>query len=123
MAPRTRRGVSVLHILSQYGERAAEAAREALQENAEALINEARSRVPVRTGRLKESIHAEPYSNGNKIRVVADAEDEHGTPYAAIVEYSPKINKPFLFPSFYALRTEMINRVKEKVRAELRGNV
>ena len=120
---RNARGVNIRRILDQYGERAARAAREALKENAAELVNEAKERVPVMTGKLRASIHAEETRGGDRIKVTADAKDAKGTPYAAIVEYSPAINRPFLYPAFYALRSEMIERVKEKLRLELRRNV
>lgn len=121
MAHRSR-GVSVRHILQQYGERAAETAKEALKDNGDLLVEEARSRVPVLTGRLRDSIRAIPNSDGSRLKVVADAKDKNGTPYGAIVEYSPVINKPFLYPAFYARRSEMVEHVKEKLRLELRRN-
>ena len=116
------RAMNVRRILEQYGERAATAAKEALAENAETLIEEARSRVPVRTGRLRDSIRAVPSANGTRIKIVADAKNEQGQAYGAVVEYSPLINEPFLYPAFYATREEMIDHVKEKLKLELRRN-
>lgn len=116
-----RRNMTVRRILEQYGEDAADAAKEALRENAELLIDEARSRVPVRTGKLRDSIRAVESRSGERIKVVADAKDSAGRQYAAIVEYSPKINRPFMYPAFYARRTDMIENVKEKIREALEG--
>ena len=114
------RTMNVRRILEQYGERAASTAKEALAENAATLIEEARSRVPVKTGRLRDSIRAVSNANGTRIKIVADAKNEQGQAYGAVVEYSPKINEPFLYPAFYAKRGEMVEHMKEKLRLELR---
>lgn len=103
-------------ILRTYGERAAQAARQALEENAEIVMEEARRRCPVDSGKLRDSIHSEK-KGANKIRIIADAEN-NGYHYARIVEYSPR-GKPFLRPALESKREEIKQNMIEKIRAAL----
>ena len=116
---RRARTINVGNILAQYGERAAQAAKQALAENAEALAEEAKRRCPVDTGNLRDSIHVEIQNNGTRAKIVADATDEKGYPYGAIVEFAPydKGGRPFLHPAFRAKRDELKQNVIDKVRA------
>lgn len=112
-----RNNVSINLILQNYGERAAQAAQQALLDNAELLAQEAKSRCPVKTGRLRDSIHIEP--KRNSVRVVADAKNDSGFCYAPIVEYSPR-GQPFMRPAYEAKRIEMINHIQDAIRAAIR---
>lgn len=113
-----------MEILSRYGDKAARAAREALAENAETLAEEARRRCPVDTGRLRDSIHVEISRNGGKAKIIADAKNAKGVPYGRYVEFSPKIDEPFMYPAMDAKREEMkqhtINRIREAMRHDER---
>ena len=126
-----RKSVSIKHILELYGEKAAEAARKALRENADTLVQAARELCPVETGlyrnrqhklkhpgRLRDSIHVE---DGDKdtILVVADATDDKGFCYAPIIEYAPW-GKPFMKPAYEAKKIAMINHSKDVIRAAIR---
>lgn len=106
-------------VLAQYGEAAAAAAKEAIAENADELCREAKSRCPVKTGKLKDSIHVVKLKKGAVCHVVADAKGKDGTPYARIVEFSPKIDKPFMYPAFDAKRDQMKENVVMKIREAL----
>ena len=90
--------ISIGAILQQYGERAAQAARESLLENGETVAEEAKRRCPVDTGRLRDSVHVEP-KGANKVRIVAP----HGT--------------PFMRPALEAKREELKQHTIEKIRA------
>lgn len=131
MARRRRQQVNIRRILELYGEKAAEAARKALRENAENLVTAARELVPVEKGfyrgrqhklkhpgRLRDSIHVEE-SGKDKIRVVADAKDDKGYCYAPIIEYAPW-GTPFMKPAYEAKKVEMINHSKDVIRAAIR---
>lgn len=126
-----KRKTSIKAILERYGEKAAVAARQALKENAETLVQEARERCPVETGfykgrhfklkhpgRLRDSIHVEE-NKKDVIQVVADAKDDKGYPYAAIIEYAP-YGQPFMKPAYEAKKIEMINHSKDVIRAAIR---
>ena len=106
-------------VLAQYGEAAAAAAKEAIAENADELCREAKSRCPVKTGKLKDSIHVVKLKKGAVCHVVADAKGKDDTPYARIVEFSPKIDKPFMYPAFDAKRDQMKENVIMKIREAL----
>ncbi len=131
MAKGKRAGVSIKDILNLYGEKAAQAARQALKDNAETLAQEARERCPVETGfykgrhfklkhpgRLRDSIHVE---DGKKdtIQIVADAKDDKGYEYAPLIEYAPW-GQPFMKPAYEAKKIEMINHSKDIIRAAIK---
>ena len=127
-----RKSVSIKHILELYGEKAAQAARKALRENGETLVQAARELCPVETGlyrdrqhklkhpgRLRDSIHVED-GDKDSITVVADAKDDKGYCYAPIIEYAPW-GQPFMKPAYEAKKIEMINHTKDAIRAAIRA--
>ncbi len=118
------RRLNLREVLARYGERAARAAKEALAENAETLAGEARLRCPVDTGRLRDSIHVEISKNGGKAKVIADAKNAKGVPYGRYVEFSPRIDEPFMYPAMDAKREEMkqhtIDRIREAMKHDER---
>lgn len=106
--------------LKQIGEKVSEKTKQALQECSEMLVNEARSRCPVDSGRLRDSIHAEKRKGGTKYQIVADAKDNQGRYYGRIVEYSPKINRPFLYPAMDSLREQIKDKLITAVKDGLK---
>ena len=110
------------NVLKVYGERVADAAKEALADNAEELCQTVKSKCPVRTGRLLNSIHVSRLKDGAVYKVIADAQGDDGTPYARIVEFSPKIDKPFMYPSMDEKRDKfkrnVVSKIKEAIRHE-----
>lgn len=128
---RRRQKVNIRRILELYGEKAAQAARQALRENADTLVEEAKSRVPVETGeyrgrkhklkhpgRLRDSIHIEQEKK-DVLQIVADAKDDKGYEYAGVVEYAPW-GKPFMKPAYEAKKIAMINHSKDVIRAAIK---
>ena len=85
--------------LRAIGEDVLFAAELALAEGAERIVNDAKSRCPVRTGKLRNSIRAVDIADGAAYQISADARNDVGIPYGQFVEFSPKINKPFLYPA------------------------
>jgi len=82
--------------------------KKALRDSAQLVVNEAKSRVPVKTGRLRDSIVIEDkYETVLFIRVQAKNKN---VAYGRIVEFSPVINKPFLYPA----RDAKLNDIKKK---------
>lgn len=131
MAKGRKAGASIKDILELYGEKAAEAARLSIKDNAETLAQAARELAPVEKGfyngrqhklkhpgRLRDSIHVEEGSK-DKVLVVADATDDKGYCYAPIIEFSPR-GQPFLKPAYEAKKIEMINHSKDAIRAAIR---
>lgn len=122
--------VNIKRVLQLYGDKAANAARQALKENAETLMQEAKSRCPVEKGfykgrnfklkhkgRLRDSIHVEQ-NKKDVMQIVADAKDDYGYPYAAIIEYAP-YGQPFMKPAYEAKKIEMIHHSKDLIRAAI----
>ena len=83
------------------GDHVVTAAKNALKQGADDVVADAKSLCPVKTGKLKNSIRAEPNREGTSYKIVADA-DNNGFCYGVVVEFSPKINKPFLYPALEA---------------------
>ncbi|WP_297571282.1 HK97-gp10 family putative phage morphogenesis protein [uncultured Anaerovibrio sp.] len=111
---------SLSGLLQDIGEKATKAAKEALNNGADMVVDDAKSRCPVKTGALKESIHKEVNRNGTKIKVLADATNENGVYYGKIVEFSPKINEPFLYPALDALRNTIRENIAKAVQESLK---
>ena len=119
---------SAAAILRQLGENAITAAKAALAEGAEIVVAEAKNRCPVYDGNdkrvmkgaLRDSIHSEKQKGCNEYRIVADAQAKDDMYYGTIVEYSPKLNKPFLWPALDAKREEIKQRMIAAVREAIR---
>ena len=115
-------------ILKQLGEAATDAAKAALAEGAEMVVQEAKNRCPVYEGNdrrvvkgaLKDSIHAEKKKGGAEYRIVADAQAQDGLYYGKIVEFSPAINKPFMYPAMDAKRKAIQDKIVAAVREAIR---
>ena len=111
---------SLSNIFQDIGEKATKAAKDALSDGADMVVENAKSRCPVRTGALKESIHKVVLRGGTKIKVVADATNDDGIPYGRFVEFSPKINEPFLYPALDAVRNTIRENVAKAVQESLK---
>ena len=92
--------------LREMGEHVAEAARRALKAGAYRVAADAKSRCPVDTGKLRDSIHVDQSRSGNRFVVLADAEND-GYHYAKHVEYDPQINKPYMYPALDANKQQI----------------
>ena len=115
-------------ILRELGENATEAAKSALAEGVELVMKEAKERCPVYTGNdrrvvkgaLKESIHAVKQKGGAKYKIIADAVSHDGIFYGKLVEFSPAINQPFMYPALDAQRETVKKLIVEAVREAVR---
>lgn len=103
-----------LRQLREMGEHVVTAAKNALKDGADEVVADAKSRCPVRTGRLRDSIKAEPNRDGTAFDISANAQND-GYYYGQIVEFSPEINRPFLYP---ALEANM-GRIHGNIRAAI----
>lgn len=105
----------IVDRLRRRGNAAVQAAKQALREGVNGIVDDAKLRVPVDTGRLKNSIHAETENEGASYKIVADAKNEQGNSYAKIVEYDPKINKPFMYPAIEANKQRISDKIKQAI--------
>lgn len=102
--------------LLEMGEHVVQAAKDAMKQGADEIVADAKSRCPVKTGRLRDSIKATPNRDGTSYDISADARNEDGFLYGQIVEFSPKEGyRPFLYPAFEANVGRVYNNVREAV--------
>lgn len=99
-------------LAERFGEAVKNAGVEQLRKGAEQIARTAKEFCPTKTGNLKNSIRVVDKSTKKKckIQVVADAINDKGVCYARIVEFSPKMGRPFLIPA------------RDEHAAEIRGN-
>lgn len=106
--------------LREMGEHVVQAAKDALKQGADEVVADAKSRCPVRTGKLRDSIRAEPNRDGTVYTIIADA-DRNGFCYGQIVEFSPKtingrrVYKPFLYPALEANYGRVMANIRSAV--------
>lgn len=108
-------------ISERFGEAVKNAGVDALKKGAEAIAETAKKNCPVDSGRLRDSIHVDvkQTKTSTKIKVVADAADDDGFCYAKLVEFSPKINKPFLIPA----RDQHAKKIREDTLDAIRNAI
>ena len=106
---------AVNHLQAR-GNQVLSAAKEALKQGADLIVQDAKSRVPVKTGKLRDSIHAIEKEGGAVQELTADAKNASGIPYGKIVEYSPKINRPFLKPAIDANARAVNQKIAQAIQ-------
>lgn len=111
------KNVSFKDILERFGEETKKAMQDAMEAEAEKIVQDMKSRVPVKSGRLRDSIHWKWNRDKTAISIVANAANGK-VKYARIVEFSPKINKPFFFPALEAHRDEYHSKLVEALKRE-----
>ena len=99
------------------GQNVLEAAKAALKNGAESIANDAKSRCPVKTGRLRDSIRAVPTRKGAIYHIEANARADDGFLYGQIVEFSPARGHPFLYPALDAGVPATKAAIVEAIRA------
>lgn len=112
-----------------------DAAKKALKEGVDAVVADAQSRCPVRTGKLRDSIIADSNEDETVWYICANAFKEITNPkilnnenykgngrfyYGPIVEFSPKINKPFMYPALENHEKEIRMNIRKAVMAAIR---
>ena len=120
--------VNTQTLLENMGEGVLEAGKKALAEGAAMVVQEAKKRCPVYKGSdhrvvpgaLRDSIRAIKKKGGAEYKITADAENQDGLKYGRLVEFSPRINKPFLYPAMDAQRDAVKERIVEAVKAAVR---
>ncbi len=125
MALKDRR-LSVSKLKELVGDVAVEAGKKVLSECADEIVADAKARCPVNTGALRDSIHKEVKKNGERVTVgtrlksAPSKKYPEGVNYGKIVEFSPKINKPFLYPAFDAHKAKTKERVRQAIAEAVR---
>lgn len=108
-----------LENLREMGNHVAEAAKRGLRNGANIVVADAKNRVPVKSGKLRDSIKATRNSNGSSYKVSADAKN-NGYRYGKIIEFRPGHQRPFLYPALDAnkqrIREDIKNEVKQAIR-------
>lgn len=140
----------VVEALREAGDHVEAAAKDALKKGVDVVVAEAKSRCPVyegtkmkkklksgtlgeylvrdkraTPGKLRDSIHAvDRYGDGSWYNISADAVVETSKGplyYGAIVEFSPKINKPFLYPAMDEHREDVKRKIAQAVKQAVEG--
>ena len=108
-------------IADEFGEDVKNAGVAELAKGAEKIKATAKSLCPALSGKLKESIHVETKKSkkGANIKVVADAKN-NGLPYGRIVEFSPKIQRPFMIPAKDEHAMEIRENALDAIRQAIR---
>ena len=99
------------------------AAKRELAKGVIRVVADAKSRCPVDTGELRRSIKAESNDDESMFYISANAYRRTKNPqsltgkfyYGAVVEFSPKINKPFLYPALLAHENEIRQNIRNAV--------
>lgn len=108
--------------LREIGEHVVNAAKLALAYGVDQIVADAKSRVPVRSGKLKDSIKArevEGVESGVLYEISADATNKKGIAYGQFVEFGPHC-RPFLYPAMDANRDIIKNDVEEAIQEAIR---
>ena len=123
--------------LKELGDHVLTAAKEALKTCAEEVARDAKSRCPVyeghkkkngqvyhwagaKPGALRDSIQAEPNSKGTVYAISANAKSEDGYLYGQILEFSPRVNRPFLYPALDANRQAVSDMIQDAIKNAIR---
>ena len=105
-----------INRLREIGEYVVTAAKRALEEGANTVKDTAKQNCPVLSGKLRDSIKARPQRDGAVYKVSADAFNDKGVNYGRIIEYSPKINRPFMYPALESNRSQITGNIKTAIR-------
>ena len=113
--------------LRAIGDHVVAAAKAELKKGVDAVVADAKAQCPVNTGRLRDSIKAEANKDATVYWISANASTESPKSetgrfyYGAVVEFSPRINKPFLYPAMDAHRQEICDNVANAIERAARG--
>lgn len=116
------KNVGFKYILETFGKLAVENAQREMEAAANAIRDDMKSRVPVKSGALRDSIKWKWNKDKNTITFTADAKNKKdGIMYGKIVEFSPKINKPFFYPALDTHKNEVRDRLIHAIVAATKG--
>ena len=120
--------IETIQQLRELGESVYEAAKQALAEGAEEVVQSAKQRChvfsgyhkDVESGALRDSIKAVKQRGGTAYMIEANAKNKDGIPYGQFVEFSPKINKPFLYPAMDENRNKIYRDILDSIKQAIR---
>ena len=106
---------SFVRRLREQGEHVVAAAKNALKEGVDQVVVDAKSRVRVDTGRLKESIKAVDVADGAAYEIEANARNpKDHIVYGQFEEFAPW-GHPFLMPALEAHTNGIIANIKQAI--------
>ncbi len=108
-----------VRMLQEQGEHVVEAAKAALKEGADAVAADAKTRVRVDTGALRDSITVVDVRNGTAYEIQANA-SKKGIAYGQFEEFAPW-GHPFLIPAFEANKAAIIDSIKQAINNAVAG--
>ena len=122
--------------LKDLGEHVLQAAKDALEMCAEKVVSDAKNRCPVyeghnkngkhyfakgvQPGALRESIKAEPNNKKTVYQISANAKSSDGFLYGQIVEFSPRVNRPFLYPALEENKDYVKKTISDAIKAAIK---
>lgn len=112
--------------LKELGEHVLKAAKDALKAGVDIVVEDAKSRCPVKTGALRDSIKAEPNKAQTVYQISANAKSAptkkapNGYLYGQIIEFSPHRGRPFLYPALEAKRGEVRDKIVNAIKGAMR---
>ena len=122
--------------LKELGDHVLQAAKDALKKGADVITNDAKSRCPVYEGHkkngrayfaqdvtpgaLRDSIKAESKRSGTVYQISANAKSRDGYIYGQIVEFSPRVNRPFLYPAMEANKDGVRQSIIQAIQAAVK---
>lgn len=106
--------------LRMLGEDILTAAEMELAIGADNIVQDAKRRCPVKTGKLRDSIKATELEGGIAYEFSANATNEKGIAYGQFVEFSPR-GTPFLYPAIRANVKFVRQNIKLAVQEALRS--
>ena len=116
---------NIKKLLEVYGEKAVDAGKAELKNQAGVLVEAVKSNIKtqnlIKTGNLLNSIKATANKQETEYRISADAQDKKGFYYGQILEFSPKINKPFMYPAFLKHQQNIRDSIMAAMRKGLEG--
>ncbi len=104
--------------LREKGEQVVEAAKLAIKKGANTIYEDAKSRCPVDTGKLRDSLKNTAVAEGAAYEITANAKNSKGVPYGKFVEFGVN-GKPFFYPAFDA----HVDEIKDDVKNAIQGAV
>ena len=108
------------NTLRTLGENVLAAAEIALAFGANDIVADAKSRCPVKTGKLRDSIKTDEVADGIAYDFSANAKNDKGIAYGQFVEFSPR-GKPFLYPAIQANVKSIKQNIKSAVQEAVKN--
>lgn len=121
MARKHKSANSILVALREIGKGIEENAVKALEDGANIIVKDAKSRINSVSGDLAESVHLEKSKNGTYIKIVADATNpKNDVKYGKLVEFFPGREHPFLYPAYDSNRDTVKNMVVDAIQGAVK---